>query len=221
MFTSRFDFIYFVDIETTGLDFFRNEILTMSLSVCDRELNQIDEADFCFKPKNEAWSTEAENIHKITKDIAQLFNESDSEWFRFLSFISKYSKKRDLMVCHALWMGKYFDSAFIDAQLEIRDLLFHKRKYIEATISTISMEKSIEKHQSYSLNNACKRYNIELDHHNAKSDREACQKLFKLILDKGGRDENIYNTEQNENSSMSKKTKKSDSKRSNSEPVFV
>jgi DNA polymerase III epsilon subunit-like protein len=177
--------MFFVDVETTGTDYWRNEIITLSISFCDEELNECDSALFRFRPKyKDFWEEGAEAAHGIAWDEAANFPDAEIEWKSFLSFIG-YHGNRSPLVCHAKWFGHYFDHAFINAQLSLRNLLFEKRKYIsEKTISTISMAETLRREGlvasgSLALNVLCEQFKINLNHHDAESDRLACQELFK------------------------------------------
>lgn len=213
------DNVFVVDIETTGLDFWRNEILTISISAVSNFVT-VSEEVFKFKPeRKQYYSAESEQIHGISLKEAMGFNNSKKEWNRFLDFISSFSERPLPIICHAMWFGKYFDSTFIDCQLFMRELLFEKRKFIGKPVSTITMAKSIYNYESYSLDSLCKRYSIPLDHHNAVSDRIACQKLFEIFYKNGGYDGYTdFNTVQNytdeakETGKKTSKTKKSNNK---------
>jgi DNA polymerase III alpha subunit (gram-positive type) len=181
--------MFFVDIETTGLDYFRNEILVMSISFCDYSLNEVDSVLIKFKPQNlSSWSMEAQSVHKITKEQAMAFQDAKISWKMFFDFISCYGNNSPL-VCHAKWFNLYFDSAFINAQCFLMDKLYQKRKFVsDKTLSTHTIAKhlrrvsSVASTEKLSLDALCKVHNIKLDHHNAESDRQACQALFKIFF---------------------------------------
>ena len=229
MFIDGIDIAFVVDIETTGLDTFRNEILTLSISAVRIEtLEELDSAEFSFKPEyKQFWSDEAEKIHGISWEESLAFPDKLTEWKKVLAFMMNYCSAPQIMVCHALWMGKYFDSNFIDCQLDLLGLLFEKRKYVKGTISTISMAKDCVKMglistNSFKLNVLCDIYGIGLNHHDAKSDRMACQELFKIFYKNGAIDDNcksVYlprqESQENENNGKNVTAKKGNSKPSN------
>ena len=228
------DTAFVIDIETSGLDPFRNEVLTLSVSaVSIQDDRELDSELFLFKPENKAfWSAESESIHGISWEKAKLFEDKKKEWLRFIKFLSCYAHKPQIMVCHAMWFGKYFDSSFIDCQLDQIGLLFEKRKYIGRPFSTMTMAKELAKKnairtESFSLDSLAKIYGIELKHHDASSDREACQKLFIEFKNKGVTD--VYTDpnhvpdlapQKKKTSVKAKKDEKSNSKSDHRQPIL-
>lgn len=191
MFSPWIDLAFVIDIETTGLDYWRNEILTLSISAVKIDGHEeMDSELFTFRPTRPSFfSEESEAIHGISLSTALNFPRQHLEWERFFKFLKAYASTPQLMVCHSKWFGKYFDSAFLDCQLFLVDKLWEKRKYIHKPVSTITMAQSLNVNsESYKLNHLCHYYGIELKHHDAVSDRKACQELFKIFHSKGGND---------------------------------
>lgn len=229
MFDASIDKIFVTDIETTGLDSFRNEILTMSISCVALDgFRELGKELFSFKPiYKKFFTSESEAIHGISWEKSQSFNRKSDEWKRFFDFLKSQTNKPIPLVCHAMWFGKYFDSSFIDCQLSLSDQLFEKRKYIGKPASTLTMARNLSKRgllsvPSNGLAELSRIHNIELKHHDAESDREACQKLFKIFYNKGAIDEYTYDTydevqfdDKKKSSSKVSKTKKSISKSDN------
>jgi DNA polymerase-3 subunit epsilon len=191
MFDPWIDLAFVIDIETTGLDSWRNEILTLSISAVKIDGHEeLDSELFTFRPtRPDFFSEESEAIHGISLSKALNFPRQNLEWERFFKFLKAYASTPQIMVCHAKWFGRYFDSTFLDCQLFLVDKLFEKRKYIHKPVSTITMAQSLNINSaSYKLNDLCHYYSIELKHHDAVSDRKACQELFKIFHSKGGND---------------------------------
>lgn len=229
MFAPWVDTAFIIDIETSGLDSMRNEVLSLSVSAVAIENHQeLDSELFLFKPvRKQYWQDGAEAVHGISWEQSQEFPSAKKQWKKFLSFLKAYAHKPQVMGCHALWFGKYFDSSFIDCQLDLQELLFEKRKYIGSTFSTLSLAKNAAKKghlstEKYSLDALCSIHKIPLKHHDATSDREACQKLFKIYNQLGAIDEHTdYEylppslTQEEEDKRNAKIQKRSNSKRVN------
>lgn len=219
MFANHIDKSFVIDIETTGLDCWRNEILTLSCGVVDiKTQEQINEKEFSFRPTRRSFfNSEAEKIHGISLERALTFPESRGEWIRFIDFLKQNTNTPQIMCCHALWFGKYFDSNFISCQLDLLELNFEKRKYIGMCVSTHSMAKiHYGTGEPLNLKALSLKHEIELNHHDAKSDREACQKLFKYFYQRGVNDEYANpRGEEGENFKTITSSKKGNGKRNN------
>lgn len=198
----NFNKIFFVDLETTGLDAMRNEILTASISVCDyHTLDQIEEIELTFKPQNlKFWSQEAEAVHGISLQKALTFQDkihSTNELIRF--FKRNSSPFPQPLVSHALNLkGYFFDQNFLLQHFmrSSQELFFEFRKMAGVSQSTINYAKAIGGFPNYKLSTLCAHFGIPLDHHNAKSDREACQKLYSIFRSGGifSKNEKIENS---------------------------
>lgn len=176
------------DIESTGLDFWRNEILTISASIMDG-LKVVDEFEGKFRPIDfQTWSSEAEQVHKISVPDAMAFNDQKEETIRFGKFISQVKKQSDF-VCHAInYRGSYFDTGFLQAHFTKHGLLYNYRKYFKSTLSTIDLMRKYSGElgypdKSYKLDRVCSFLGIPLDHHNAQSDRKACEQIYKTCME--------------------------------------
>lgn len=210
--SDKFKTLFFVDIETTGTDYWRNEILTWSMSAVDYySLEQIDEIELTFKPHNlKFWSRDSEKIHKIPLSKALYFEDKMTSSLKALEFIEKYSfNSPQVLVCHAFDKyrnGDLFDANMIKWHMEKLGLRFRYQKSIRFTQSTATFFLEAKK-QGYHVSDKlfsqedeekgvalkvlCKKYGIALDHHNAKSDRQACYELYKIARAFGEKDKNI------------------------------
>lgn len=180
--------IFFVDVETTGFDTTRNEMITLSISCFDIETGAMkNEEEFKFKPLNlKYWTKEAQSKHKITLPMSLQFPDRSKEIIRFLEWIEGESQGSAILCCHAFDMynkQNYFDVNMIKATLSLYGLEARFNKTIRFFESTDSIFRALKKDKLWEgtvmkLNVLCKEFNIELDHHNAKSDRVACEKLY-------------------------------------------
>lgn len=178
---------YVFDIETTGTDYFRNEILKISCGIYDDGI-EIDSLELSIKPqRKQYWQSEAERVHRISWEQAQGFHSANYCYSELIKFMHFYGMGD--FVCHALWFGNYFDRAFIEAQMSLLDLTYRYRKNLRTrTISTITLAKQLQKNgfievDSFGLEELCKKFGIKLDHHDAKSDREACAQIYWLLVE--------------------------------------
>lgn len=62
--------LLFVDLETTGTDSLRNEILTLSIAACDR-WGELESLELKMRPEYDSWEIEAEKVHGISRFEAE------------------------------------------------------------------------------------------------------------------------------------------------------
>lgn len=208
LFEEKFSTLIVVDLETTGLDPWRNEILTWSMSALDyKTLKRKSSIELTFKPKNLGyWSMEAEEVHKISFPQALYFDEKQVSTERALAFIEDYcTGSPQILVCHAF--DKYrttnlFDSTMILTHLEkmgLRHRFYKSIRFFESTETYFREARlrgyyrrgttdlfnyvegeEVEEGKDFKLKTLCSHYKIKLDHHQAKSDREACEQLYRI-----------------------------------------
>ena len=103
----------FVDVETTGLDYIRNEIVSISSIICDQELNKLRKKTIKVRPENlHYWSEESEKIHGFSKDDCLNHTPKNEAIAIFEEFLFEDKIQRMAFVCHAKSMyGEmdYFD----------------------------------------------------------------------------------------------------------------
>lgn len=131
----NFTTLFFVDLESTGLDPWRCEILTLSLSAVDYfTLQRRDSIELTFRPQNKQYwdyiapskSTrpmkKASEIHGISLSKALYFDDKIQSSNRMLEFMGDHcGGAPQIMVCHAFdkyRSGNFMDIAFIMAHLE-------------------------------------------------------------------------------------------------------
>lgn len=170
----------------------------MSLSVCDLEENIIDEIELKFRPQSNFIDDEALKVNGFSRFELARFPDHKESTLKLVEFFKKHGE--GVMVCHALWFGHYFDWSFLQIHLEKSYMRYELYRHVRKCESTITWFKHISKlggdhHASYSLASLCDFYSVKLSHHDARSDREACQKLYwiarKKLINLGIEGENL------------------------------
>ena len=212
----KYNFI--CDLEFTDSDPMKGQILECALLVTDLNLNVINE--FCVKVRpevinNVTWSNRAQEIHKITPEMAMSHPYSRREFcLGLLNFLAPYyyeCNEPQPFVCHALDFGFKDSWPMIDFHMlewsyryEKLEDSFHKIITQTRVLSTITMaresglfvmQKSIDKNgresnrKSYKLKLLCPLVGFVLDHHIAKSDAYGCLEIYRYCRKQGVRNE--------------------------------
>ena len=234
LFEDKFKSLIVVDLETTGMDSYRCEILTWSMSVVDYStLQRKDLIELTFRPKNlQYWNylapdyvesmkkrkkpiKTAEDIHGISLSQSLYFDDKVTSTKRGLEFISDHCQGvPQILVCHAFdnfKTDRFLDVAFIMAHMEKMGLRWELYKHLRFFQSTESYFREarargyyrkgsadllswkegeeVEEGEDFKLNTLCKHYKIKLQHHNAQSDREACEALYRIARGLGEENE--------------------------------
>jgi len=176
-----FDHIYFCDIETTGLDIFRNDILSLSIIKCSVvSFSIINQIALKFRPNFSYWSDDAEKIHGITKE--QAFNHGHTI-DNLLEYLEPNKCEHGQILCsHSLFRSYHFDQAFLLQYFTRQGVRFEFFKYFLENRSTITYAKNTQLQvPNYKLNTLCDYFNIELKHHDSESDTFACYQIYKKL----------------------------------------
>lgn len=191
----EFNQIVFLDFETNGkhpLD----DPLTMYGVITDKSLNIIKEEHFKFRPSGE-WNPDSAKIHGISYSDAKSYPRQTVETRRLLEWLPD----RSVLACHALNLGGYFDWGVMHGlflKQDVSDQMYQKFVGTHSTVDYLreavrqtlippiktSIEMKNGKTQirpSYKLNLWADRFDIELNHHDAKSDTYACYEIYKIL----------------------------------------
>lgn len=181
------DAIISCDLETTGLDVHGACWITGSFGKLHPEtLETIDELELKSRPYH--WDEEARRIHRISKKTADNFPERPESLQKLIDWLPK--DRKFAFLCHAsessfndvtkTHIHAHFDFAMIKMDFAFQDKYFDFYKYFDEKkiISTVTIARAL-KMQSAKLKNLADHFSIELDHHNAKSDRLACEEIFR------------------------------------------
>lgn len=177
--------IYFCDHETTGFDYWKNEIITTSISRHDYDSLELDdELELTFKPRNLKYFGGSE-VHGFSISDTLEFDDKVESTNKLINFIDT-KENHNVFCCHALErFNTFFDWAFLFVHMVKFKREYFLRLKLNKLESTISYFKHLQKNgyvsaENFKLNTLCKQFNIELDHHDAKSDRVACFELYKI-----------------------------------------
>ncbi len=238
IFLEKLDTIITIDLETTGFDSWRCEILTLSLSAMDYStLQRKDSIELTFRPKNlKYWNyidpsriragkipKTAEEIHGISLSQALYFDGKESSTFKALDFINDYCRGiPQILLCHALDMyrsGNLYDVAMLMAHFEkfgLREKLYSNLRFFQSTETYFRAARARgyyrqrsdlfstknglleddQEGEDFKLPTLCAHYKIPLIHHQVKSDREACEELYRIARSLGtNEEESSFNLE--------------------------
>jgi len=175
--------IHVVDIETTGLNQWSNEILTCAIVTLDNDLKEVERNEFRRKPECIAqWSRDAEEVHKITIEQAITFDSGKVFRKNLKEYLLSFGQD-SVFVCHSYPMfGKLdlIDYQFIFSEFNrLGDHWWLYKKFPRGNILSTISRRNIYPVESQKLNVWAEFLKIELDHHDAMSDALACAEVFR------------------------------------------
>ena len=128
----RNDYILFCDVETTGFDWLRNDIISWSGIVTDSDLNILDKKTVLSRPENmETWSHDAEKIHGFSYYQARQFQHRKSACIEILNFLKPFKHDKNIPL------------RFVDHSVNKFDLMFNHGLFIKSDLQ-FSMYKVIQ-----------------------------------------------------------------------------
>ncbi len=156
------------------------------MSACNRE-KELDSIELKFRPESNYWQKEAEDAHGITKYTAARFTDKAESFDKLRGFMRRFPGS--LLICHALKMSGYFDNSLLLALFDQYDRKHEFYRCVRQTQSTITWLRYLNtvgmvQLGEFNLKYICNQWNIPLNHHDSKSDRIACQKIFYKIIEK-------------------------------------
>ena len=190
------------DLETTGLDPIRNDIVEICLLVINKNDKVIDKFLSKVKPAliNEiTWTEKAQSVHGFTLKEASKFPKRRDVLIQMLHFLNPYRSEKNLpFICHASpdkffdeaqssWSWPHIDYHFLEWAYRKENLQYSFWKVFtcDGIISTISLARKYSgKRFGHKLNVWCEKLNIPLDHHSAESDALACLELYKYFTER-------------------------------------
>jgi DNA polymerase III epsilon subunit-like protein len=182
------DLITVFDLETTGLNPAMSDIITGYFITYNstKSFSPLDQLYVELRP--DVWGIEAERFHGISYVNAMDFPPKTKGLASIFKYMHKY--KDSTFVCHANYnngrLGNYYyDWKMIEFQAREIDKYwgFIKTFHHTKVISTHTIAKQVLDLKGYSLDKLCKHFDIELDHHNCKSDAIATANLYKRLIE--------------------------------------
>jgi len=186
------EFLVSCDLETTGLIPMRSDWITGSFAVLDsRTLQVIREIDLKSRPT--VWSDQAMAIHGITHSEAMTFPERDKSLQDLIDFLP--GPRTFDFLCHARPDNEkgffHYDFAMIKSDFFYQRSIFDFRRYFndQDVVSTYSIAKEmikdglLPKDLKKGLASLCQFFEIELKHHDARSDRIAMEAILRRLMD--------------------------------------
>lgn len=179
----RNPYYLFCDVETTGLDPVRNDIIACAFILTDTKYKILEKKASNVKPLNLGfWSEDAERIHGITSSIAMTYQHPFDVCIEMLRFLAPYRSDSPIrFIYHA---NGPFDWHFIKWLFMKQELEYSLYKVLnwKNLDSTMRMARQ-KKHKKVSLDALAKQFGVPLDHHNAESDVNACMKIHQYLSD--------------------------------------
>ena len=179
---------FFIDIESTGFDPIRNDIITGTIIVADEDLSILSQLSFKSRPDfNKFYSDEAEKVHGISKSKMKSFPRRMDTCIEILNFLKPHlSRNRYPLVFHA---NGNFDWKMLHGMFYKEDIQYSLYKIFDESllISTLEMGKDYKRSlkQPLNKNNNLKYWadyiGFDLVHHTAESDTHCCYNLYKYF----------------------------------------
>lgn len=166
----------FLDIETTGLDVDRHEIIEIGCVLTKPNLTIIEEFELKIKPERIENADPAALRVNGYEPAAWVFAHSLPQAMKILS----EKAAEAIMVAHNLSFDfSFLDRAFARAGLA-NNLHYHKLDTISLAWAKLHQDPNIDR---FSLRELCLRFNIENPHaHSALSDARATYELYKKLM---------------------------------------
>jgi DNA polymerase III epsilon subunit-like protein len=183
-----FQYRNYCDVETSGFDPIRNDVISLALVVTDRELNVKGEFYETAKPEfNKFYSEEAEKIHGFRQRDMYKFQSRRQLCENLLKFLKPFKSEinvPNLFVQHALGQ---FDYKFIEWAFRKEELQYELWKVLRQDYqrSTITEARKLG-FKNNKLNEWADRLEIHLNHHIAIEDARLCMEVDKFLLNNSG-----------------------------------
>jgi DNA polymerase III epsilon subunit family exonuclease len=166
----------FIDIETTGLNLFKNEIIEIGCVTATPDLEFIEEFELKIKP---------EHIETADRVALKVNHYNSTDWESGLALekaLNIFSKK--VKDCIMVGHNVSFDAGFLEYAFnksKIKNSMhYHKLDTISIAWAKLHNDPNLE---HLSLHDMCVRFDIKNEHaHSALSDARATYKLYKKLM---------------------------------------
>lgn len=177
-----FHFKIFLDVETTGFDPIRNDVISLGAVITDGSLSVVDEFYTTIKPNiNKFISDDALAVSGFTRDQLIEHKPQRDACIDFMWFLKPFlSEEPQSMVSHT---NNGFDWRFVDWLFRKQDLNYNLYKILRHDYqeSTIKIARDLG-HSNNKLNDWAKKLNLNFNHHNALDDARMCMEVYKWLL---------------------------------------
>ncbi len=178
-------FVSVFDTETTGFSKIDNDLISLSCEVRDFNWDLKDEITLYASPQSaKRWSRGAEKVHGFSYPEACNFQHPRKTCIELLNFFKPFKHERNHPILFVSHDNNGFDYNFMEWLYRYQDLQYSFWKIFnqEYRLSTIKMgkEKGYPKNK---LNVWAERLGLELNHHEAESDRKVCSAVFKHLIE--------------------------------------
>jgi DNA polymerase III epsilon subunit-like protein len=170
------------DIETTGLDPWRNEIIHFTTIMADETLTEVGRFTSGLQPMYD-WGHEAERIHKISESTARSFAHPADVLAAYLNWLDSFhAPGGHHFVCHALAMGDsraLFDRQFLFSWHWLYDRRDHYYRNFpsDKVITTVQKNGHLKSNKLSAWMDHLGIANT--NHHNSEFDAEVCLKILR------------------------------------------
>jgi DNA polymerase-3 subunit epsilon len=166
----------FIDIECTGLDVLKHEIIEIGCVITTPKLKVIEKFELKMKPEH------IENANPTALKIVHYDSKNWKSAYALEDAIKIFSKK--VKDCIMVGQNVSFDSGFLEyafAKLKLKNSMhYHKLDTISIAWAKLHKKKSIT---HFSLREMCIYFNIENKNpHSALSDAYATYELYKKLM---------------------------------------
>lgn len=179
-------YIAVFDTETTGFSKLNNDLISLSCEIRDFDWELKDEITLYAAPQaRKRWSESAEKVHGFSYEEASSFDDPRKTAIKLLHFLKPFKHDRNLPILFVAHDLNGFDWGFMEWLYRWQDLQYSFWKVFnyKFRLSTIEIARA-QGFTGNKLNEWADRIGFELDHHEAKSDRIACSKVFKYLIER-------------------------------------
>jgi DNA polymerase III epsilon subunit-like protein len=183
----------FFDLETTDKNAHQAEIVTAYFKTIRRsDFSVVDE--FYQEVRPEVWSYEAEEIHGITKEVADSFESKETALPKIFEYVWK-NVDDSIFLCYAnpnnYGAFFYYDWGVLkQTAFDISDDFYYHwlervRNAAVYSVYTLASEVLVRKKDvpNFRQESIAKYYEIEYNPHDAKEDVDALIEIYKRLLD--------------------------------------
>jgi len=166
----------FIDIETTGLDVLKHEIIEIGCVLATPELKIIEEFELKIKPER---IEDAEPVSLKISHYDALLWEKASTLKKAMTILSKKTKDFIMVGQNVAFDSSFLEHAFAKTNV-INSMHYHRLDTISIAWAKLHLDPTLER---FSLREMCERFGIKNEHaHTALSDARATFELYKKLM---------------------------------------